>query len=258
MKINQVSSILKFIYHVIPTRLLIGVLLINVLAFCAPTSNVSAQTPISNPYFQVVPNKENVAQGEEFYVDVQVFIPTEATANPDINIAGYQFNFNYNANIIEVKSLTEGILLKQNAASTYFKPGIINNIIGTVSSIACVITTPGKSVNTTANAVRINCKVKNEATVGSSSGFSLSNVLIGNKDAISVNLGTPIITQVIVQNTNAIYDINEDGIIDINDVIIDIQALGLTGSNGWRKEDVDKNGVINIIDVILIVIHIDD
>ncbi|MCP3682749.1 MAG: hypothetical protein GY861_08680 [bacterium] len=50
-------------------------------------------------------------------------------------------------------------------------------------------------------------------------------------------------------------DINQDGKIDILDLILIGQHMGYSGSPGWIKEDVKQDGTIDILDMILVAQH---
>ncbi|MCP3682748.1 MAG: DUF1565 domain-containing protein [bacterium] len=51
------------------------------------------------------------------------------------------------------------------------------------------------------------------------------------------------------------WDINQDGKIDILDLISIGQRMGYSGSPGWIKEDVKQDGTIDILDMILVAQH---
>ena len=64
----------------------------------------------------------------------QIFI-TEITVNPELAIAGMQFDLHFNNSLVTVNSVTEGNLFKQSGANTLFNPGTINNAAGTVTLV---------------------------------------------------------------------------------------------------------------------------
>ena len=67
-----------------------------------------------------------------------------------------------------------------------------------------VITVPGASVTAAGTFVTLNCTA---VAAGKTSSFVLSNVVVGNKDAVALPLDTPSITQVAVALAS---DINLD------------------------------------------------
>jgi hypothetical protein len=77
--------------------------------------------------------------GEQFTVNILV--------EPATSISGMQFNLAFDSSLVSVDNVTEGNLLSQGGASTYFMTGTIDNVAGTVSSVAGVITTPGQTAS---------------------------------------------------------------------------------------------------------------
>ena len=51
-------------------------------------------------------------------------------------------------------------------------------------------------------------------------------------------------------------DVNMDGSINIQDIILVNQDLGETGTPGWIREDVNSDGIINVLDIVLIGQHL--
>lgn len=55
-----------------------------------------------------------------------------------------------------------------------------------------------------------------------------------------------------VNGVNESYDVNNDGAVNVLDIISVSQQWGATGSNGWISEDINVDGVVNVLDVVLI------
>jgi len=122
----------------------------------------------------IEPSTQTAISGTTFYIDV--------TIDPlGIAIAGYQFNLAFNSSVVTILSVTEGNLLKQGGALTYFSKGTINNIAGTLINTFCAII--GKnSVSTKGTAVRIILNANNAG----SSNITLSNVKISTPAGLAV------------------------------------------------------------------------
>ncbi len=127
----------------------------------------------------VTPSTQNVANGETFTMNV--------TIDPDTSIAGAQFDLSFNASLVSASSVTEGDLLSQDGASTYFNPGTIDNAAGTITGVACAITTAGATVSSPDVFATIRMTTK---LVDGTSLLNLSNVIVGdmNGNAVSTNV----------------------------------------------------------------------
>lgn len=101
--------------------------------FVAPVAGDSITT------VGVDPAAKSVDKGEQFTLDVLV---TPAGA-----IAGAQCDISFDSSLLTVDSVSEGNLLTQGGATSYFNPGTIDNTAGTISGIAGAITTPGATVS---------------------------------------------------------------------------------------------------------------
>jgi hypothetical protein len=120
-----------------------------------------------------------VSQGQQITVNI--------TVQPNNSIAGVQFSLSFNPSLVSINSVTQGNLLNQGGASTYFTAGTINNTAGTLTNVAGAITTPGQTVSAAGTFAVI--------TMTASSGngtypLTLSNVIVGdiNGNSLTVNL----------------------------------------------------------------------
>lgn len=124
---------------------------------------------------KVLPSIQKLANGDTFDLDV--------TMDPQgVSIAGAQLNLGFNHSVLNVNSVKEGNLFKQNGANTFFNSGTINNSTGTVKNIFDAII--GKN-----NVSSLGTFVKFNITVIGSQGTSyldLSNVKISDPDGLPV------------------------------------------------------------------------
>jgi len=137
----------------------------------------------------VSPTSQYVQEGEVFTVNVSI--------DPAVAIAGAQFDLSFNPSIVSVNSVTEGNLLNQNGANTYFSPGTIDNTAGTITGVAGAIITPGQTVSSPGVFAIIQMTAK---SVEGSSTLNLSNVIVGdingNPVPITVNNGSVTVGEV--------------------------------------------------------------
>ena len=159
--------------------LVLPLILLVILGLCF-INPVSAQgeTTVS-----ISPLGQEVSPEQVFTVEIIV--------NPELAIAGMQFNLSFDASLFTVDSVEEGNLLNQNGASTYFTPGTIDNVAGTITSVAGAITTSGETVSSPGIFAIITLT---SGTVGGTSRLDLSNVIVGdiegNTVSVEVNSGS--------------------------------------------------------------------
>ncbi len=132
-----------------------------------------------------------VNAGTQFTVDI--------TVQPNNDIAGVQFNLSFNPSLATVNSVSEGNLLRQGGASTYFMAGQINNAAGTLSNVAGAITTPGQTVSGAGTFVSISMTAKN---VTGTCPLNISNVIVGNISGQAVAISTANGQVVVVRTGN--------------------------------------------------------
>lgn len=120
-----------------------------------------------------------VNAGQQFTVNIII--------EPGTAIAGAQFDLAFNPSIVTATSVTEGNLLSQGGATTYFSAGTINNVAGTISGVAGVITTPGQTVSAPGTFASVTLTASAQ---GGTSSLTLSNVIVGdiNGQAVTVNV----------------------------------------------------------------------
>jgi hypothetical protein len=129
----------------------------------------------SNAVVSVAAPTGTLSPGQQFTVNISV--------TPNNAIAGMQFNLAYNPSIVTVNSVTEGNLLNQSGASTYFNAGQIDNVAGTVTEVFGAITSPGQTVTAAGTFVVITMTA---GSVGGNCTLTLSNVVVGDINGNSV------------------------------------------------------------------------
>jgi len=166
MKTGYIRKLIK-LWAVIVTLALILLL---------PSLPVAASSPA---IVTVSAPTQPVSQGQQFTLNI--------TVQPNNSIAGVQFSLSFNPSLVSINSVTQGNLLNQGGASTYFTAGTINNTAGTLTNVAGAITTPGQTVSTSGTFAVITM------TASSGSGtcpLTLSNVIVGdiNGNSLTVNV----------------------------------------------------------------------
>lgn len=117
----------------------------------------------------------SVAPGDQFTVNINI--------TPNNDIAGMQFNLAFDPDLVTVDSVTEGDLLNQNGANTYFSAGTIDNTAGTITNVFGAIISPGQSVSAQGVFAAVTMTA---AATGGDCPLTLSNVIIGDVEGQSV------------------------------------------------------------------------
>jgi hypothetical protein len=116
-----------------------------------------------------------VSAGQQFSVLINV--------DPNNAIAGAQFSLSFDPSLVNVIGVTEGNLLKQGGANTYFMAGEINNAAGAISGVAGAIITPGQTVSSSGTFATITFAA---GTAQGTCPLNLSNVIVGDISGHSV------------------------------------------------------------------------
>jgi hypothetical protein len=135
----------------------------------------SIATAAGNVIVSVVTPDNALGPGEQFTISIDV--------EPNNAIAGMQFDLSYDPDIVTVNSVTEGNLLNQGGASTYFNTGQIDNVAGTITGVFGVIISPGQTVTTAGTFAVITMTA---GSTGGSCPLTLSNVVVGDIDGNSI------------------------------------------------------------------------
>jgi len=103
-------------------------------------------------------------------------LPLNVSASDVTDLYGYQFSLNFQPNLLQAMSITEGGFLA-SGGTTFFDPGVINNAGGTVSFIFDTLIGPVPGVNGSGLLATINLR----AVGAGLAQVSLSDVLAVNQ-----------------------------------------------------------------------------
>jgi hypothetical protein len=141
--------------------LLMAVLFVPGTAFANPATAVTVE-----------PATQNVGTGATFTVGIHIA--------PDTAICAVQFDLSFDPSLVTANNVTEGNLLKQGGASTFFLAGTINNVAGTITGVAGTTLGANQTVSLPGTFATISFTAK---TVAGTSALHLSNVGVGNASA---------------------------------------------------------------------------
>jgi hypothetical protein len=182
----------------------------------------------------VQPVNQTVYKGSTFSLYINV-----TTNNA---IAGMQSDMKFNPGVININKVTEGnlfIVPPKNA--TFMSGGIINNVTGSVNNVLVVILGP---YNTTKSGTFV--KYTGVAVGKGKSTINLSRVLISDSKGVAspVTLSNATINVIFPP-----WDVNEDNVVDIMDVMITAAYFGTNTPGRW---DINNDGIVDILDLMLV------
>jgi hypothetical protein len=199
----------------------------------SPSDEVETQVTFS-------PAAVEVRLEEQFTVEVRVEDITD--------LAGWETQLLFNPEVLEVSGVEEGEILKSDGGNTFWQAGTIDNAQGVISGVsAAVVGTGGVSGNGTLFTITFTAKAEGESIL------ELQNLNLGAASE------TPIPHQTIPGRVTVVQpepeflpeDINEDGVVNIFDLIAVAQSFGLPVPTNPRA-DVNADGTVNIFDLIAV------
>ena len=188
----------------------------------------------------ISPLSQTVSGGKNFTVNISI--------DPVVAISGGQFDIFFDPLLLTASSVEEGDLFSDY--NTYFNPGVIDNINGTISNVYCVITNAGASTTSPGTLAGIHFSAKYSDGI---TNLNLSSVVVGRPDGTSAPV--VIINGSVEITTYPPWDLNKDGRVNILDLIIIAQHWDETGTPCWVSADVNCDGLINILDMVLVGQH---
>lgn len=163
--------------------------------------------------------------------------------SPTRPVKSYEFKVNYDKNVVKALSVTEGNFF--SGYQTFFSPGIIDNTNGNIKNIYNLIVGAGTVVNP-GNFVIITFEALNYGLVN----ITLTNLGVTNETAyIPVTLTNGVV------NIYSSYDMNLDRTINLLDLMDVASYYGQTGAPGWIKQDINKDGQIKVLDLVILSAH---
>ena len=172
---------------------------------------------------------------------------------PDVEIAGMQFDLEFDDAIFHVDEVTEGDLFSQSGMGTFFnngliEPGLLSNVYGTILG-ASNISTPAAFA-----AITMVIDTADAANLS----LDLTNVIISNSVGHAVEV--EVINATIDFSTidfYSIYDVNKDGTVNDDDFIAVMLHFIETPFPACTRCDVNSDGIVNILDMRLVILNYD-
>ena len=222
-----------------------------------------SENPIRDwtPLYELSKNTKIEPNGFIFSADATLLeLNSTFTFNIDAlfvrNLTGWQCGISFDPNLLEAIEVTEGSFLSSDATQTFFTEGSIDNESGLITGFN-VLRLDGTGLDGSGPLLSIKFKAKKvgkvtfrpgDCTLGDSDGIALPSVVPNLEIEIVEELPTP--EEDIF--TGPKWDVNMDGNINILDLIIVTKHFGKPITENNQRADVNGDGVINILDLVAI------
>ena len=161
------------------------------------------------------------------------------------NLAGWQFDLDFDPAVLEAKGVSEGDFLKSDGGATFFQSGRIDNSAGKITGlIAGRISEGGASGSGSLLQVEFTAKSEGETEL------ALENFEFGSITGANIP-ASPLEIRITVEDRLVTGDVNRDGRVSILDLILVAQQLGKRVAAG-SPVDINADGIVNIFDLTLV------
>ena len=222
-----------------------------------------SQNPIRDwtPLYELSKNTKIEPNGFTFSAEATlVELNSTFTFNIDAlfvqNLVGWQCGISFDPNLLEAIEVTEGSFLSSDATQTFFTEGSIDNENGLITGFN-VLRLDGTGLNGSGPLLSIKFKAKKVGKVT----FTPSNCTLGDSEGIELPSVVPNLEIEIVEElptpaedifTGPKWDVNMDGKINILDLIIVAKHFGKPIAENNQRVDVNGDRVINILDLVAV------
>ena len=171
-------------------------------------------------------------------------VTVNINAETVFDLAGWQFDIAFDPAALEAIDVSEGDFLKTDRGNTFFQSGSIDNAAGKIKGLSAArLSTQGITGTGTLLQLRFKAKAAGETEL------ELQNLQFGTSTGDSIPAG-PREIRITVEEGLATGDVNRDGVVSILDLILIAQQLGRRVSAG-SPVDLNGDGVVSILDLIL-------
>ncbi len=165
------------------------------------------------------------------------------------DLAGWQTDIAFDSEALEAVEVNEGDFLKKGGEGTFFLRGTIDNAAGKITSISSARLSGGVNGTGTLLSVTFTAKTTGETRI------TLSNLHAGDSSTEAILLDAPEIVIMIGDRAFPAWDVNQDGQVNVLDLIGVAQHLGNDASVN-SQADVNGDGTINVLDLITVAQHL--
>ena len=190
----------------------------------------------ANPGVSYTFSKTPIHTGDTFTLDIG--------AKDVFDMAGWQFDIDFDPVILEAINVTEGDFLKASGGTTFFQTGTINNASGRITGFTAARTSTG-GVSGTGTLLQVTFRAKARGETA----LTLQNVEFGDPTGTLISAG-PHEIRITVGGQLATGDVNRDGAVTILDLILIARQLGQRVPAN-SQVDLNGDGAVSILDLIL-------
>ena len=165
----------------------------------------------------------------------------DINAEDIFDLAGWQFDIAFDPAALEAIDVSEGDFLKMD---TLFQSGSIDNVAGKITGLSAA-RLRGGGISGTGTLVHVTLKAKSEGETE----LALQNVQFGDVTG-AIIAADPHQIRITVEEGLPTGDVNRDGVVSILDLILIAQQLGSRVAEG-SPVDLNGDGLVSILDLIL-------
>ena len=166
-------------------------------------------------------------------------------ANGVTDLAGWQTDIAFDSDVLEAVEVSQGDFLNVKIGDTFFLQGTIDNTAGKITGISTAKLKGGGSGTGTLLLVTFKAKAVGETRV------TFSNFFAGASSGEAILSDVPEIVITIEDRKYPAWDVNQDGLVNVLDLILVAGHLGSDASVN-RQSDVNGDGTINVLDLIIV------
>ena len=161
------------------------------------------------------------------------------------DLAGWQTDIAFDSDVLEAVAVNQGDFLNVKIGDTFFLQGAIDNTAGKITGISTA------KLKGSGNGTGMLLLVTFKAKAVGETRVTLSGFFAGSSDGETISSGVPEIRITIEDRAFPAWDVNQDGRVNVLDLILVSQNLGEDASVS-PQADVNGDGAINVLDLIVI------
>ena len=167
------------------------------------------------------------------------------SANDVTDLAGWQTDIAFDPDVLEAVAVNQGDFLNVKIGDTFFLQGAIDNTAGKITGISTAKLKGSGNGTGTLLLVTFKAKALGETRV------TFSDFFAGSSGGETISSGVPEIRITIEARAFLASDVNQDGHVNVLDLILVSQDLGADASAN-PQADVNGDGTINVLDLIVV------